>query len=134
MFFKKLAPAILWAAVIMVLCGIPGDKVPELTFWQWLKPDKIVHLLIFGVLCYLLLVAFYHPVSPGSIRNHAVLWALLLTVGYGILTEVLQVYVFVKRFGDVRDALANALGAVAGWYVYKRWKRPQARRRSDSTF
>ena len=120
MFFKKLAPAILWAAVIMVLCGIPGNKVPELTFWQWLKPDKITHLLIFGVLCYLLLAAFYHQASPGILRNHAVLWALLITIGYGILTEVLQVYVFVKRFGDVRDALANALGAVGGWLTFRR--------------
>ena len=120
MFFKKLAPAILWAAVIMVLCGIPGTKIPELTFWQWLKPDKITHLIIFGILSYLLLAAFYHEAAPVTIRNHPALWAILITVSYGILTEVLQTFVFIKRFGDVRDALANSLGAFLGWYIYRK--------------
>jgi len=120
MFLKKLAPALLWAVVIMVLCGIPGTKIPELSFWQWLKPDKITHLVIFGILAYLLLAAFYHESAPHTLRLHAVLWALLITISYGVLTEVLQTYVFIKRFGDVRDAMANALGAVLGWYLYKR--------------
>ena len=94
-----------------VICGIPGNKLPELTFWQWLKPDKVTHLVVFGVQSYLLLKAFYGEGAPLFLRNHAVLWALVLTIGYGVLTEVLQTYVFIKRYGDVRDALANAAAA-----------------------
>jgi len=112
---------LLWAAVIMVLCGIPGKDIPELTFLQWLKPDKIVHLLIFGILCYLLLTAFHSEYASLALRSHAVLWAILLTIGYGALTEILQTTVFIQRNGDVRDALANSIGAFAGWYVY-RWR------------
>ena len=127
MFLKKLAPALLWAAVIMVLCGIPGKDIPELTFLQWLKPDKIVHLLIFGVQCYLLLAAFHTEHAPPALSSHAVLWAILLTIGYGALTEILQTTVFIQRNGDVRDALANSIGAFAGWYVY-RWRMGKLRK------
>ena len=127
MFFKKLAPALLWAVVIMVLCGIPGNKIPELTFWQWLKPDKITHLVIFGILSYLLLAAFLHETAPSTLRLHAVVWALLITISYGVLTEVLQTFVFIKRTGDVRDALANSLGAFLGWLIYQRRHKIKAR-------
>jgi VanZ family protein len=120
MFYRKLLPALLWALFILVLCGIPGNKIPELTFWQWLKPDKIVHLLIFGVQCYLLLYAFNTTTAPLWLNRHAALLALLLTIGYGGLTEILQTFVFINRYGDVRDALANALGAVAGCYFYRK--------------
>ena len=34
----------------MIICAIPGDKIPKLSFLEWLKPDKIVHILVFSVL------------------------------------------------------------------------------------
>jgi VanZ family protein len=123
MFFKKLFPAILWAAVIMVLCGIPGNKIPELNFLQWLKPDKIVHLLMFGTLCVLLLRAFRADEASPFLQINAVMLALIITISYGALTEILQTYVFIKRTGDVRDAMANALGAWMGWYFFSRKKK-----------
>lgn len=120
MLFRKLLPSLLWALFILVLCGIPGNKIPELTFWQWLKPDKIVHVLIFGVQSYLLIKAFQSDTVTPQLRNHAVLLSLLITISYGAVTELLQTYVFINRYGDVRDAFANALGAVAGWYFYRK--------------
>ena len=120
MFIKKLIPALTWAVVIMVLCGIPGRDIPELTFLQWLKPDKIVHLVIFGILCYLLLVAFRSEQAPAALHRNAIAIAVISTIAYGALTEILQTYVFIQRNGDVRDALANALGAVLGAWIFIR--------------
>ena len=125
MFVRNLWPALAWAVFVLVLCGLPGDKIPKLTFWQWLKPDKMTHLVIFGVQAWLLLTAFQSPHAPRSIHTHPVRWAILLTILFGVLTEVLQVYVFVNRFGDWKDAMANALGALLGVSIYRRRKPKQ---------
>ena len=112
-----------WAAVILVLCGIPGRKIPELTFLQWLKPDKIVHLVLFGIQSFLLLRAFRSAGSPEPVRRYAMPAALVLSIGYGALIEWLQVTVFIDRSGDVRDAAANAIGALLGAWIFLRRQR-----------
>jgi VanZ family protein len=85
-----------------------------------MKPDKIVHLLMFGTLSFLLLRAFQNENAPATFRIHTVAWAIVLTISYGALTEVLQTAIFIKRHGDVRDAIANSLGAVLGWYIFSK--------------
>lgn len=55
-----------------------------------------------------------------SIYKYAGTVALAMTISYGILVEVLQTYVFIQRNGDVRDALANAIGALTGAWLFNR--------------
>ncbi|MBK7850755.1 MAG: VanZ family protein [Bacteroidetes bacterium] len=43
---------------------------------------------------------------------------LLLTIFYGILIEILQATVFIHRSGDIRDAIANSIGAFVGLWVF----------------
>ncbi|HNP48642.1 MAG TPA: VanZ family protein [Bacteroidia bacterium] len=118
MFLRNHLPTLVWAIFILIICGIPGDKIPELTFWQWLKPDKIVHLLIFGILCFLMIRSFKLQQSSSYLRNHAGILALLLSISYGILIEILQATVFIHRSGDVRDAIANSIGAFIGLWSF----------------
>ncbi len=118
MFLRNHLPTLVWAIFILIICGIPGDKIPELTFWQWLKPDKIVHLLIFGILCFLMIRSFKLQQSSSYLRNHAGILALLLSISYGILIEILQATVFIHRSGDVRDAIANSIGAFIGLWAF----------------
>ena len=129
MLSKNTLAAAGWAVVILVLCGIPGKKIPELTFLQWLKPDKIVHLVLFGIQSFLLLRAFRAAGSPEPVRRRAVPAALFLSIGYGVLIEWLQATVFIDRSGDVRDAAANAAGALLGAWIYLRRQRRSDGRR-----
>ncbi len=55
--------------------------------------------------------------------KNAVLFSLTLSITYGVLVEVLQTYVFIQRDGDVRDAIANAIGAFLGVWLFKRINR-----------
>ncbi|HRH64813.1 MAG TPA: VanZ family protein [Bacteroidia bacterium] len=120
MFLRFHLPTLAWAIFILIICGIPGDKIPELTFWQWLKPDKIVHLLIFGLLSFLMIRSFRVQSTVDLLRKNSLISALLITIIYGILIEVLQATVFIHRSGDVRDALANSIGAFVGLWAWKR--------------
>ena len=121
MFWKNNFPAILWAVLILLLCGVPGDKIPEMTFLEWLRPDKIAHLILFGVLSFLLLKGFSKQNKFPFLFKHASKIALAISITYGGIVEILQDSVFIHRSGDFRDAIANAIGAILGLWIYNRY-------------
>jgi len=110
---------LVWALLILLLMGLPGDVFPEIvTFWDWLSPDKVVHLFVFGTFSFLILWGFCNgkAVKPSS---NAIVTSVLIAALYGVLTEFLQYYVFVGRSGNAYDALADVIGAFLGWFLYK---------------
>ncbi|MEJ2595384.1 MAG: VanZ family protein [bacterium] len=120
MHFGKLWPAVLWAVFILIITGTPGELIPTVTtFWDWLKPDKLVHLFTFGVLSFLILFGVMEQYLESRHRYKYVLSAVGISLAYGLLTEVLQTYVFIGRYGSVYDFLADALGAVLGWLAFR---------------
>jgi glycopeptide antibiotics resistance protein len=123
MFWRYNWPAFAWALIILILCGLPGDRFPELTFLEWLKPDKIVHLVLFGVLCFLLLRGFNRQNNFSVLNKNSIALALLISISYGGIVELLQTYVFIHRSGDIRDAAANAIGALIGYWIYKKYSK-----------
>ncbi len=125
MFLRYHLPTLLWALFILTICAIPGNRLPKLSFLEWLKPDKIVHLLVFGVLCILLLRSFLDAHALNLSEKNAVILALGICIVYGALVEFLQYSVFINRSGDVRDAIANSIGAFLGWWVYNRFFKKQ---------
>jgi glycopeptide antibiotics resistance protein len=121
MFLRSTYPAFLWAAVILILCALPGSSFPKLTFLDWLRPDKVVHLIMFGALCFLLIKGFtqqntFHPLSL-----YPKMYAALLSIIYGIVIELLQEYIFIWRSGEFFDVVADAFGALIGLWVYNYW-------------
>ncbi len=118
MFLKRFWPALSWAAVIMLLIGLPGDVFPEIvSFWDWLGPDKIVHLIIFGTLSFLIMLGFRETIYKKGKIKYALI-SLFITALYGVITELLQYYVFIGRSGNVYDALADIFGAILGVIFY----------------
>ncbi|MBK9292131.1 MAG: VanZ family protein [Bacteroidetes bacterium] len=114
---RRNLPGILWTALIVLLMGIPGNRFPQISsFWEWLEPDKLIHLVLFGVWAYLILrqnPAQYH-------RNRGRLFVLVLLSGaiLSAATELLQHYVFINRSGNIYDALANIIGTIFGMIIY----------------
>jgi VanZ family protein len=121
MFLRYNYPALLWALLIFILCAIPGPHVPRLKFLDWLKPDKIVHFILFGTLCFLLIRGFAQQSTFAFLLSHPKIYAVVLSSIYGIVIEVLQQYVLIKRTGEVNDAIADALGSFIGLWLYNFW-------------
>ncbi len=117
---KKLWPALVWALIILVLTGMPGKYIPEVkTFWDWLSYDKLVHLFMFGTFSFLLLNGLREHYFNSRYRLYYVAGFVILSMAYGLLTEVLQAHVFVGRDGNVYDFLADSVGAILGWLVFR---------------
>jgi VanZ family protein len=125
MFFKYLWPAFAWALLILIICGVPGHNIPNVSFWKWLKPDKVIHLVVYAILCYFLIRGFTRQEKYPVLKNFAKLIAVTTGIAYGILIEVLQHYVFIGRSGEIFDAMANAIGVLLGLWFFnmKRKKR-----------
>lgn len=115
MFRRRFSRSILWAVIILVLCTIPGKDIPEPDFLRWLKADKLTHIFLFGTLAYLLLL------DASSIPGKKLTFILIvITIAYGGLIELLQSIPIVQRDSDIRDAAANAIGAIFGWWLYRK--------------
>lgn len=112
---KYLAPAFLWALVILWLCAIPGQDLPD---WTLLTFDKAGHAGIFFILTVLLFWGFFKQEEKSFLKKYFLVCSILITVIYGGATELMQQYLFENRTADIMDFLANAIGSLFALPVY----------------
>ena len=116
---RRLWPAAVWAIFILVLTGTPGEYIPRVTsFWEWLSPDKVVHVFTFALLTFLILSGSLQQYLDSQRRYLYVVVAVGFSLAYGLLTEVLQTHVWIGRHGNAYDFIADGIGAFAGWLAF----------------
>tara|TARA_Y100000590_G_scaffold469557_1_gene658254 strand:- start:329 stop:724 length:396 start_codon:yes stop_codon:yes gene_type:complete len=113
-------PAVFWAGVLFLLTiwdpsGLGFHYGGNDTFHLPLRADKIVHIglyLVFGLL-----------LEWGRVRTESgfsVIFLILLGLGYGILNEWFQMFL-PNREMNLSDGLANSLGVLMGFGIYKKF-------------
>ena len=120
MFFKYTKWAMLWALLILVLCGIPGRDIPHISFLELLSFDKFVHASIFFILVLLTVRGFVVQTTFLSLKNSARFIAFVLCVLYGGALEIMQGTLFEQRTASIFDFIANSFGAAIGLLFYKK--------------
>lgn len=116
-FILRQWPGILWVLIIFLLTGVPGNYFPEVkSFWQWLTPDKTIHVFMFGVLSVLLLNS--NRIQYNQQKYRYTLGVISAGIILGGLTEYLQNTVFVRRDGNLFDFFANVIGTVFGVFIF----------------
>lgn len=125
-FAKYQLPLLIWIGVIFGISAIPSIPVVKFP----ISPDKIAHVAIYFVLCFVAYRAFYHQNALLWFQRNSLLAAFVFTVMYGVLDEIHQLYV-PGRWGDVYDAAADSLGGLlfVGWF---RWKSQRNSHKRDS--
>jgi hypothetical protein len=106
-----------WTLAILVGCSLPGNALPSSILLSF---DKVLHLVAFAGFGWLWLRA-----AP-----RAALTILLSGLLFAVGTEVYQHLMPIGRFFDPLDALADALGLIAGLGValwQQRETRPKTR-------
>ncbi len=112
--FKAFVPAIVWAVIITVLSGYPGNQLPKVAVWQF---DKLVHTVMYGMLSFLLFLPFIEQFLKKEKRFKIKLVIILFGVFYGGFMEILQENIFINRSGNWIDFTANSVGAILGVYL-----------------
>ena len=118
MFFRYTKWSMLWALIILILCGMPGKDVPHISFLELLNFDKFVHAGIFFVLLLLSLRGFLLQTRFVGLQRSARIAAFVLCVAYGGSLEILQGIIFIDRSSDIYDFIANTFGCSIGLLLY----------------
>ncbi len=118
MFLKHNKWAMLWALLILILCGMPGRDIPHISFLELLNFDKFVHATIFFIFILLTIRGFILQTGFLKLQQHAKPAAFFLCVTYGGLMEVMQGTFFAGRSMDMYDFIANTFGCIMGWICY----------------
>ncbi len=114
MFIKYNIPAFVWSVIILIILALPGDKLPELSFWQFIPFfDKWVHFGLFCILSALLYIGFYLQTTYRLLRLFACFSAFFVASLYAGITEYLQNFISL-RTSDIVDFLADVAGCVFG--------------------
>lgn len=95
--------AILWTGCIFILSALPGKDLPQVDLWQ---SDKLVHALMYGIMCYLWARSISKPLFS------ALLGAVLISSCFGMAMEWMQETFFIDRSFDWMDVLANEIGVM----------------------
>lgn len=112
---KKLTPIIttIYSLALLTVSLATLNNVPDIGISFG---DKIFHFLAYFVLT---LLWFYTFLYTFKLKNkRAIFFAVILSVLFGIIIEVLQGSITVSRSLDVYDAVANSLGALLASMVW----------------
>lgn len=108
----------LWALLILILCGIPGRDIPHISFLEMLSFDKFVHAGIFLVLVVLMIRGLKLQNSIRLLQFNAKAYSFIICVIYGGALELMQEAVFEERSADIYDFIANSFGCLVGLMIY----------------
>lgn len=119
---RNFLPGTFCGVVILILTGLPGSYFPKVqTFWEWLGPDKIVHIIMFTGFVFVCLWGYrgQYAESDKPYRRRAEMIVLIIGIAYSGLTELLQGTVFKGRCCSLYDFIADALGCLVGIFVFR---------------
>ncbi len=109
--------------MLSTLCGLPGNSFPDLSLWALLRFDSFAHAFVFAVFSFLWAVAFRKQQQIKILYRHSISAALLFSVIYGVLIEIMQYAIFFRRSADwldmVSDAFGGLLGVIIFWFIYR---------------
>ena len=112
---------LLWAALVLVLTLTPAADMPITPVWELLSFDTAAHAGVFAVLAGLSRFSLRRQSRWPRLARHTGAAALLASILFGGLIEVLQHYMHLGRHGDWTDLLSDAIGAALAVGVATLW-------------
>ena len=110
---KKYSKSIFCSIVIVILCFIPGEELPQSKF-DVPYMDKIFHFCFFFILS---VIMQYEIKNRVSMKNYLFIFIYILALGGFI--ELVQENFIKERHGDFFDLVADLSGAIIAFFIYK---------------
>lgn len=104
---RYLLPVLLWMVFIFISSSIPSDDFPHVEFWGW---AKLIHLIYYGVLCFLIQRAMSSQTRFPLLARHSYLFGIVFAILYGTSDEFHQLST-PGRHGQYTDVFIDAFGA-----------------------
>ncbi len=121
----RFLPAIVWFFGILFLLCLPGSTIPKYPWLALIHADKLLHITLFFLLCFLFTSPFKN--QGLSKRSMRLILSLITVLGvlYGVILEFVQERWILNRSFEVNDILADASGCLLSFIYWIRWIRLQ---------
>lgn len=116
-FIKQYWKSIIWLFIILFLSTLQVPKIPGNRLINIPHFDKLVHFSLYFIGVSFWLFDYYK--KKGLWNNIVFMVIISWGVLYGILMEVLQKVVVQNRSGDILDALANTVGVLTAFLLFR---------------
>jgi glycopeptide antibiotics resistance protein len=117
-FLRYNIPTLLWATVILFLTLLPAASMPKVPAWELISFSTASHAFVFLVLTVFMLRGFSKQWRFPVLQQYAGIFTLLVAILFGVLIELLQMWLGWGRQGDVMDILSNTIGTLFGLLTY----------------
>ena len=102
-----LITTLIYSAALALVCLVPLNGVIKVNITLG---DKIFHAVTYMILSFLWYLTFYYNLN--SSKTKALLYAMLVSITFGIIIEILQGTVTAYRSADINDVIANTIGVL----------------------
>ncbi len=93
-------------------------NMPKLWWEELISPDKIGHLVVYGILS--LTMIYGVQKKNGQVSKVNMIWILSISIIYGILMEIMQYCFFPNRYFEIFDIIANIIGSISAPFVFRK--------------
>ena len=111
---RNIYPGLFCGIVILILTGLPGSCFPRV------KPaiglDKVAHIVMYAGFGFLSIWGYREPFGRKNKKEKrkSLIITFLISVVFGVLTEIMQETICINRVGSVYDFIADVIGSVLG--------------------
>lgn len=106
----KWIPLLIW---VIAICYLSFSSLENVKLPQFSAADKIAHLGMYAVLVYFLSIPLKGQVNAFSI-------GVVGAIAFSAITELIQHFWVINRFGDPFDFLANVLGIFIAYILLRK--------------
>ena len=110
---------VLWLVVLTILSLLPGNDIPTSNWLEQIHADKIVHVGMYAMLTFLLLLSMSHWKKKEFSHWRKAFPFIIFAMSYGVSMELMQLFFTDSRKFEVADMVANAGGAFIGFFVFR---------------
>ncbi len=107
----RVAIILIYLGIIITLSLIPANEVPQISWFEGV--DKVVHFCMY--LGFTWLLSWTLNLASKVFVSFLII---ILSIGWGLLMEILQMIMHFGRTFEWMDVLANSLGALVGVMIY----------------
>ncbi len=118
MFHRALLKSYIIAAIIIVLCLLPGQTFPKVE-QPIIGLDKLVHILMYVPLAWTMVFGFKLQKRHPKLTEKAFLYTFVIASAYGAFIELLQFALTPDRAAELWDFVADVAGVLLGLLTYK---------------
>jgi VanZ family protein len=110
---RKYIFALIWLGLMTYASLTPPQQLPDFILFK--HADKVIHLLMYLGLAFLLIPVFV----KNNKYTKSYIMAISIALIIGITFEILQVTATQGRSGDIYDVVANFTGGLIGVLIYQ---------------